>query len=480
MDTFSPLPIDPLAQAKCVADPAIKEVIDLDTGQVLGAAEFIEGHRNAALIETRVEVRSRMQRDEPRLICAMCEVPVHIILRTDRSAFHFRHKEEDGSCPAQTRSPLTEEQIRARKYHGLKESEPHKQIKALVLRSLDADPAFRSTVPEQRWRSRDDPRRYRQPDVQSENDDGKFAFEVQLSTTFLSVVVGRRDFYRDEGALLVWVMGGFDPAYRLMTTDDLLFSNKSNIVIVDEETTTLSERVKQFHVRCHFRKPVRNGDEISDIWTSEIVPFADLHQDRERQQTYCFDYEAAYEAHISAIAEERQAALDAEIAEDENALFEFWKLHGHRFRHTPENRALWQDMRERFEKWEYELPEWPDRDLEFEAMLSAIFSAREGTPVGYKFSKLIQVAHQVAESHPRLLVAFGHAVKVYGHHDLLQSQDGKGKWRDKLRGKDGIEGISARMKRRDEALAPDPELLPILGFLFPEVGAKVSAYMTSK
>ncbi|MGI9377584.1 MAG: DUF6035 family protein [Tsuneonella suprasediminis] len=477
MDTFTPPPIDPLNQAKCVADPAIKEVIDLDAGQVLGSAEFIERYRNAELIETRVEIRSRMSGDQPRVICAICEVPVHIILRTDRSAFHFRHKEEDGSCPAQTRSPLSEEQIRARKYHGLRESEPHKKIKALVLRSLDADPAFRNTVPEQKWKSRDDPKRYRRPDVQSENDSGKFAFEIQLSTTFLGVVVGRRDFYRDEGALLVWVMGNFDPAYRLMTTDDLLFSNKSNIVVVDEETTALSERTRQFHVRCHFRKPVRNGDEISDIWTSEVVQFAELHQDRERQQAYFFDYDAAYDTLVSTIAAERQAALDAEIAEDADALFEFWKIHGHRFRHTAENRAYWQDIRERFEKWEFDLPEWPDIDLEFEAMLSVLCSVREGKPVGYKFSSLIQVAHQVAESHPRLLVAFGHAVNIYERATLLKEQDTKGKWNDKLVGKNGAEGISTRMKRRDETLAPNPELLPLLTFLFPKVGAKVRAYI---
>ena len=57
MDTFTPPPIDPLSQAKCVADPAIKEVIDLDTGQVLGSAEFIERYRNAELIETPFDGR---------------------------------------------------------------------------------------------------------------------------------------------------------------------------------------------------------------------------------------------------------------------------------------------------------------------------------------------------------------------------------------------------------------------------------------
>ena len=46
--------------------------------------------------------------------------------------FFFRHKTEDGSCPAKTRGTLSEEEIRARKYHGLRESEAHKRIKQLI------------------------------------------------------------------------------------------------------------------------------------------------------------------------------------------------------------------------------------------------------------------------------------------------------------------------------------------------------------
>ena len=318
------------------------------------------------------------------MLCAICHVPVYLICRTDRSAFFFRHKMEDGSCPAQTLSPLTEEEIRARKYHGLRESEAHKRIKALVMRSVEADATFWNTTPEKKWKSSTEPNRFRRPDVRSENHDGKFAFEIQLSTTFLSVVVGRRDFYRDEGALLVWVLGSFNPSYRLMTTDDLLFSNRSNIIVVNEETAALSESSGRFHVRCHFRRPVRKGDRISDIWTHEIVPFAELRQDRSTQQAFYFDYDTAFEAHERAIAAEQTVKIEPTIAQDRAALFEFWKRHGHQFRHTPENRAQWQTLRVRFENWEIFLPEYPDSDLEFQAMLSALYSAREGTPIGYR------------------------------------------------------------------------------------------------
>lgn len=479
MGRFSPSPIDPLSQARCVADPAIKDVIDLDAGQEWRVAAFIEQHNYADLVCERGKILSRVQRREARMICSMCHIPVHLICQTDRSGFFFRHIKEDGSCPAKTQSGLSEEQIRARKYHGLRESEPHKRIKALILRSLDADSAFRNTEPEKKLKGKVDPSRFRRPDVQTEHDSGRIVFEVQLSTTFLSVVVGRRDFYRDERALLVWVMGSFDPAYRLMTTDDLLFSNRSNIVVVDEETTRLSVSRGQFHVRCHFRKPVRDEFGVTDSWAEEIVPFSALQQDRQSQQAFYFDFDAAYDELHRIVMAERQAAVEAEIAGDREALFRFWKTHGHGFRHTRENRALWNDLQDRLAQWEIYLPQWPDSDLKFEAMLSTLFSAREGHPVGYKFNKLIQVAHQAAESYPWLLVPFGHVVNINGHSDLLATQDSKGKWRDKLNGKDDTLGIRARMAERDRSLAPDDALLPVLCFLFPEAGEKVKAYIAA-
>ncbi|WP_447954223.1 DUF6035 family protein [Sphingopyxis chilensis] len=100
--------------------------------------------------------------------------------------------------------------IRARKYHGLRESEPHKQLKAMLLRCLDADPSFSDIATEQHWKSSTREKAYRRPDVQAEDSSGKIAFEVQLSTTFLRVVVGRRDFYREESALLIWLFRGFE------------------------------------------------------------------------------------------------------------------------------------------------------------------------------------------------------------------------------------------------------------------------------
>lgn len=472
MDGFAPrnVTIEGLSPARAVQRPEIIEIMDLDDATYHRAVEFIESHLHQNLVIARNDVVARMKDGKPRYCCALCSTPVYLVATIEKR-FFFRHRIEDGSCPAQTRHPLTEAQIRERKYHGLRESAPHKRIKELIERSLHADPAYRAIAQEKTWRSIHDPAAYRRPDVQADSDLGMLAFEVQLSTTFLSVVVERRLFYRDEGALLIWIFGSFDPDYRRLMTDDVLFPNNSNLFVVDEETTAISEAKGVFHLRCHYRVPVRDGHMLADEWREEIVAFSTLIQDRTGQRAFAFDYEgeeAALKERIRFEAAQAKAELERIDRED---FFEFWQEHARRFTHTEENRANWRQLRARIERRGIALPEWPDNDSELRAMVSALYSAREGRPIGWNYTKLIQVGHLLAESHPRLLVAFGHALIVYERTKQIADEDNKGKWTGRMK------PVSAAMRNFDPAYIPDPELLPLMEFLFPEVAAKVRSYL---
>ncbi|MBB3862451.1 hypothetical protein GGQ88_003752 [Novosphingobium hassiacum] len=452
-------------------------MIDLDHGTTPKAKVLIGSLFYQDLVDNRVNIVERMNTGNPRYLCSECLTPVYLVSTPDKR-FFFRHRsEENDSCSAKTRSELSAEEITARKYHGLRESWPHKQIKGLIERSLLADAAFGEIAVERNWKAADS-KRYRRPDVQAGSPDGKVAFEVQLSTTFLSVVAGRRIFYRSEGGLLVWVFGSFDAGYRRLTTDDLLYSNNSNIFIVDEETTLLSEQTGVFHLRCHHRKPVRQGSRVVDEWVEQIVPFRDLTQDRDGQRLFLFDFQAAEAAIRAAIQQEADDERAMAIRSDQADLYEFWVEHGRSFRHTPENRTAWQQLRDRYECRGLSLPKFPDSDEAIRVMLSALYSAREGRPVGYKFSKLVQVAHQVAEAYPGLFIAFYSAVEAYGHAGLLKSQDSSGKWRERLKGSErhgsALEGIFSRIRRNDPELRPETSVLPLMNFLFPEVSDRVA------
>jgi hypothetical protein len=460
-----------LEAATAVAEPEIEEVTDLETGADHFATAWIANHLYQDLSKARSRISESIKKGQPELACSWCGTPVLLLSSTEKR-FFFRHIVEDGSCPAQTRSLLSEAEIRARKYFGQRESDAHKRIKGLIEQSLDADPSFSMIAVEKTWRSARDPKARRQPDVQATSAERRFAFEVQLSTTFLDVVSGRRLFYRDEGALLVWVLGYFTPDYRRITTDDLLFPNNSNIFVVDEETTAISIARERLHLRCHYRRPVLKHGQVEEAWDECIVAFSDLTQDQDRQRLFYFDYEAA-EAEIRALVERDRQASENEAKAALRDLFEiFWREKGVYCDHKPETLKTWGIIRLGFAHQGMLLPEYPDSDSNLRAGLNALYSAKAGSPVGWRFQTLAEAAHHLFEKYPRHLLAFGYALQVYDRSSQIEAQDGSGKWSRKAK------AARAQLSRRDPDSLPDPAVLPILEFLFPEVGARVEAFLS--
>lgn len=456
--------IDPQVPASPVEHPEISEVIDLIEGIVLDVKTFIASHRYGEFVAKRVRIRESLKTQKPLFACALCCASVYVVASPEKR-FFFRHSVEDGSCSAQTRHGLSQSDILARKYHGLRESEAHKRIKRLIERSLNADPSFapESIRQETRWRAAADPKSWRQPDVQASRGDQRFAFEVQLSTTFLGVVVERRLFYRDEGATLIWVLGRFELDYRRLTVDDLLFSNNSNILVVDDETARLSEDTHCFHVRCFFRRPVRDGLTIRDQWEENLIRFSDLKIEVAQQRAYFFDYDGEAQR----LVVENESALRDEV-------FACWQSVEPHFDGRPESLARWQAIKSRLAVRGIDLPDTPSYDSSFRAMMHGLLSAERGAPVGWQFSTLVEVAHHVAQGYPEHLLSFGYALKLSGYDALVESQDASGKWGRRR------ERVRKQIKAGDPSVQPDQQWLPALCFLFPSVGARVKSFLTRK
>ncbi|RWI48089.1 MAG: hypothetical protein EOR16_33635 [Mesorhizobium sp.] len=450
--------IDPLCLALPVEDAEITEVLDLTTGEYLSVNELIGSFRYDHLIEERGKVRSALH-SAPLYKCALCPSAVYLV-SSPKKRFFFRHLHEDGSCAARTRSALSRDDIRARKYHGLRESEPHRRIKRLIERSLLADPTFRpeSVLQEKRWYVAEDRTQWRQPDVQALHVEQRIAFEAQLSTTFLDVVIGRRDDYRKGGAQLVWIMAGFEANYRRLTTDDILFSNNSNVFVVDDETCRLSETNGEFHLRCFYREPYCEGEAIKEQWVERVVRFSELTMEADTQRTFFFNFENAERELLS--------ARDEQLRSD---FFALWTESA-----TPESDVMksWGALRQKLAARSVSIPERPDGNSSFSTMIHGLLSAFKGEPVGWQFQKLVQVAHHIAEMYPQHVLAFAHAIWVAKQQDTIEHQDTKGRWRDRSK------KLKQRLKEADPSLMPDQEWLPALCFLFPEVGARVSRFLT--
>jgi hypothetical protein len=103
-------------------------------------------------------------------------------------------------------------------------------------------------------------------------------------------------------------------------------------------------------------------------------------------------------------------------------------------------------------------------------MIHGLLSALHGKSVGWQFDSLIQVAHHLAQDRPQHLLAFGYALELSGHKTTLAAQDGTGKWARKRR------LVWQRILNREPEFSPDIQWMPALSFLFPEVGARITAF----
>jgi len=77
---------------------------------------------------------------------------------------------------------------------------------------------------------------WRKPDLQANFNNKKFVFEIQISNTFLSVIVARELFYRDMDIPLIWIFGEFDKRDTQFFEKDIFYHHNGNLFVSDEDT----------------------------------------------------------------------------------------------------------------------------------------------------------------------------------------------------------------------------------------------------
>jgi len=427
-----------------VIDPAITEVMDMQNGRILPVNEVI-GSDYEKLIQLRSELPILNKDKMPRYICPLCHVAVYLVCRTESRHFFFRHTIEDGRCPAHTKGRLSEAEINARKYNGAKESEAHKQMKEFIEKSLKSDMRFRDIAVEQVWRGQE-LGKWRKPDISTKfNNETLIAFEIQLSTTFLRVIVERKEFYSKEGALLCWIFKDVEEDKPRLMQDDIFYNNNRNLFSASQETYRISTEQQKFHLQCYYSKPTINeSQEIVNTWEKEIVPFEKLILDHEKQRIFFFDYER-----------EKQELV--------RKYFEScWLKKLSKNLNNNENELEWQKLKLLLKKCDVELPKF---FLNLYHLLNILYSVKHGKPIGYRFQKLIQVAHLVEHKHKEFLWTFGEALQSYSRSEQIDREDSSRKWKAK------VDNFKPKLKV-DEQYKRDESFYELISFLFPELNKK--------
>ncbi|WP_254849522.1 DUF6035 family protein [Thalassotalea sp. PP2-459] len=117
------------------------------------------------------------------------------------------------------------------------------------------------------------------------------AFELQVSTTFIDVIVERERFYRENGAFIIWVFLNFEE--KRFTELDIFYANKLNAFILDEEAKLASSKSGELVLKCHYKDYFvqESGElvEVAEKDEEELVPVSQLSFDDVTGKLFFFD-----------------------------------------------------------------------------------------------------------------------------------------------------------------------------------------------
>lgn len=237
----------------------IDKVIDVETGNEIDTREFFNKSVDE-IFHTRRELQDAIIFKKPKYICKYCGQMVKISGRNTArgKASFFSHLYDSDECDFKTTTGLSEALINARKYGKYGESDRHKENKEWIISALKdevsvskgiADVQKEKTVfglhPLFKWR---------RPDVYCRYKDIEIVFELQLSTTFASVIAERECFYKMNKIFLIWVFNFAENEehvdLRNMMMKDIYMENQRNVFVIDREARQEGLRRRELVLKC--------------------------------------------------------------------------------------------------------------------------------------------------------------------------------------------------------------------------------------
>lgn len=294
-------------------DHKIKEIFDLETGETIFAKDFFK-KPIAELEEWRAIFQRYISKNNRRFVCPKCLEMIRISGRGDERGVPaiFTHKNDSVSCKKTTTRQSVED-INRKKYGLFGQSQRHKDLKqelydrlrdrnslSLGISNVEMEKRVYSTLPFFSWR---------QPDVQIDYQGHKIVFEIQLSTTFLSVITERDTFYRLNDYYIIWIFN-FDDNMKYVDLNnlamkDIYFANKRNAFIFDDEARKWSRESGQLILKCNWVEPNSTWHyaNTEKCFGGEPVTLNMLKFDHNTHKLYYYDAETPYYEQNPDIAE---------------------------------------------------------------------------------------------------------------------------------------------------------------------------------
>ena len=275
----------------------IKEVINLDTRELIYADDFFLQDENIIWKYRELCQEAIKRRRDPFLVCSTCGQLVQISggRGVRKKVTYFKHLKDSKDCPIKTDSNSSKEDILRGKYNGQKEGKEHIETKRLIASFLELNKSTKGEIShcdlEKVIKGNRDFLKWRKPDITSFFKDKTLVFEIQLSTTFLDVICERQHFYKEKQIFILWVFRKFEieEDKQRFTQKDVFYSNNRNAFILNDEAIRLSEENKDLYLLCQYQEPIARGERLTYKWREKYVCLSELIFDETTYKVYYYD-----------------------------------------------------------------------------------------------------------------------------------------------------------------------------------------------
>jgi competence CoiA-like predicted nuclease len=430
----------------------IIDLLNLDTEKAESALDLLS-QSEELIFKLRRRVEERIQAKNPVYACNSCGQPVVVRshrLHSAKHTFYFKHLHASGDCPIKTDSTHTKNEIRCMQYNGAKESLTHIELKHYLAEQLRKDGRFTEVKVEEVIKGTGGwSRKWKKPDISALFNGKPVVFEIQLSTTFLDVIVSREVFYLNEGVSIFWIFNNLNPESSRATEKDVFFNNKSNALSINERSKELSLNDGRLVFTGHFKKPYFDPktNAIVEIWDEVPVKFDDIKFDPLTHKPYFISFDDQYD---QAIEEQREAKVQEPIKSFENIVLQHDPDYGSRKECASKLVAIG-------------LYDQDDFDWSFLKFVKALLSVRDGK-VHFlnQDGKWAWLTNYVWQHHINYWVVFLYAVSEYERTDTVfnskldnKRQEFKDNW------------------KHDPKFKQDRTFYPLLAALLPELRGKL-------
>lgn len=275
---------------------SVAYVFDVKDGKQHAASEYLGPDVD---LEYQVNLRHYLAdafigSKPPRLRCYDCRKLLKV-RKNRKEGYHFWHASE--SCIHAGSSTLSRDRLNAIKYNGQKESEAHHELKNKLAYYLEQmnEVGEGNVKLEKHVVSDLQDYTYRKPDINFRYKNLKIAMEVQLSTTWLDVILTREQFYRDNKMFVIWVFNSFedDDTKRKAAWNDILFANESHAYLFDSEAESMSAKTKRLHLKVYYRQYwIDENNELEVDYESDLIDFKEITFDDNGYRHYYKDVKA--------------------------------------------------------------------------------------------------------------------------------------------------------------------------------------------